>query len=99
MRASIFLTLLVATMLSQSVSFAADEGDRPAGVESKDWMPISERFGFVVVSEKDLPRAVGGSRQLLLADPDRLSAELQPPKKGYFVIKTQTGWQRVVVVG
>jgi len=97
MKASILLALICATLASP-VSFAADDtADRPAGVEAKNWLPISDRLGFVVVPEKDWPRIIGGSRQVLLADPDRVSANLQPPKKGYFVIKTEAGWQRVVV--
>lgn len=95
MKASILFALVVAaSAVIPQASFAAD--DRPVGVEAKNWLPISDRLGFVVETEKEWPRIIGGSREILLADPDRVSAELQPPKKGYFVIKTEAGWQRVV---
>jgi hypothetical protein len=97
MKASILFAVVVSAMLAAVPSFAADASERPVGVEAKNWLPISDRLGFVVVPEKEWPRIVGGSRELLLADPDRVSANLQPPKKGYFVIKTEAGWQRIVV--
>ncbi|HKU13604.1 MAG TPA: hypothetical protein VJQ52_04360 [Steroidobacteraceae bacterium] len=96
MKASILL-VFICIALASPVTFAADDTDRPAGVDAKNWLPISDRLGFVVVPEKNWPPIVGGSRQVLLADPDRVSANLQPPKKGYFVIRTETGWQRIVV--
>ena len=97
MKASVFVAFVFATVSATHASFAADHEDRPAGVEAQHWLPVSDRLGFVIVPEKHWPPAVGGSRELLLADPDGVSADLQPPKKGYFVIKTEAGWQRVVV--
>lgn len=87
--------LIVATYATHS-AFAAEDADRPAGVDAQHWLPISDGFGFVVVAE---PKAhiTPGSRQVLIADPERVSADLMPPKKGYFVIKTKAGWQRVVM--
>lgn len=96
MKASILLVLICA-ILASPVSLAADDADRPAGVEAQNWLPISVRPAFVVVPENDRPHIAGASRQVLLADPGRVSANLQPPKKGYFVIKTEAGWLRVVV--
>jgi len=96
MKASFLLALIVATLASPT-SFGAEDPDRPAGVEARNWHRISERLGFVVVPEKDGRRILGESRHILLVDPDRVSADLQPPKKGYFVIKTEAGWQPVVV--
>ena len=95
MKSSILFALIFAAAMIPQASLATD--DRPAGVEAKNWLPISDRLGFVVEAEKEWPRIIGGSREVLLADPDAVSAELQPPKKGYFVIKTEAGWQRVVV--
>ena len=88
--------VVLAATFTAHAALSADAHDRPAGVEAQDWLPISERLGFVVVAEKGA-HVVSGSRQVLLADPERVSAELMPPKKGYFVIKTNAGWQRVVV--
>lgn len=64
---------------------------------TRDWLPISDRLGFVIVGKKQFPSASGGSRQILLVDPEQVSADLSPPKKGYFVIKTETGWLRIVI--
>lgn len=92
------LRVLIAlfAVVGLSPVLAADSADRPAGVEARNWLPISEGFGFVVVAEQDA-RIVPGSRQVLIADPEHVSADLMPPKKGYFVIKTKAGWQRLVI--
>ena len=87
--------LLLTAAFTMNSAVAADD-DRPLGVDEQNWLPISDKFGFVVVAEKS-ERSGPGSRQVLLADPARVSADLMPPKKGYFVIKTKAGWQRVVI--
>lgn len=87
--------LFAVTFVGHS-GFAVEDADRPAGVEPQHWLPISEGFGFVVVAERAAP-ITPGSRQVLIADPERVSADLMPPKKGYFAIKTKAGWQRVVI--
>jgi hypothetical protein len=88
--------VVLAALFTVHAAFAADENDRPNGIEAHNWLPISDRLGFVVLAEKE-GRLIQGSRQVLIADPERVSAGLMPPKKGYFVIKTKAGWQRVVV--
>jgi len=97
MKAPVLFVFLAIAMLAAPATFAADESDRPVGIEAKNWLPISDRLGFVIDTTEEQTRIIGGSRELLLADPDRVSGHLQPPKKGYFVIKTEGGWQRVVV--
>ena len=92
------LTVLIVLMLA-GLSFsvhATESPDRPANVAAKDWMRISDGFGFVVTEEPTRPSG-DQSAQLLLADPSKVSAEHLPPKKGYFVIRTEAGWQPVVV--
>jgi hypothetical protein len=96
MKALNICAAFLAAMFATHAVLAADDNDRPAGVEAQHWLPISDRLGFVVMAEKD-NRIISGSRQVLLADPERVSSELMPPKKGYFVIRTKAGWQRVVV--
>lgn len=96
MKARRVCILLFAAIFPLHAAFAADENDRPVGVEAQNWLPITDRLGFVVVAGKEV-RGGPGSRQLLLADPERVSADLMPPKKGYFVIRTKAGWQRVVI--
>lgn len=89
-------TLLATGALAAHPAVAAEPADRPAGVEERNWIVISDRLGFVVDEQRAIPSAIG-SRQILLAPPESVSAELMPPAKGYFVVKTQTGWRRVVI--
>jgi hypothetical protein len=61
--------------------------DRPEGVTAGAWIPLNPRLGFVVA-----PAGVGqipnaGGNALVLA----------PPVAGYFMIKGETGWSRVVI--
>lgn len=97
MKALVASLLIVAATISVSLANAADSSDRPAGIEAQNWIPISDRLGFVVVDKAERFPAATGSRQLLIAPPENVSADLMPPKKGYFVVKTQNGWQRLVV--
>lgn len=84
-------------MCAASTVVAVEPADRPTTVDSKDWIKISDGFGFVVVEATDRPEGTTTSQQLLLADPSTVSAEHMPPKKGYFVIRTAAGWQPVVL--
>lgn len=85
----IALTVLVAS--------AAEQQERPAGVDERDWVQISERFGFVVDEAPVVPGGITDSRQLLIVPPDAVSSVLMPPTKGYFVVKTPMGWRRVAI--
>ena len=90
---------LAALVLAAYAVVAAEEQDRPArpeGVLERNWIQISERFGFVV-DEKAVWPSANSSRQILIAPPDVVSAEHMPPAKGYFVLKTPLGWRRVVI--
>ena len=87
-----FVTMLfVAT-----IALAIDQADRPAGIAKEDWIQISERLGFVLDEQAAQP-AANQSRQILIAPPGRVSAELMPPAKGYFVVKTSEGWRRIAI--
>ena len=83
---------LAATFGTQCVS-AADNAERPAGIEERNWIPISERLGFVVLAQKPPP----GRITAVPLPSGIVSAELMPPEKGYFVVKTSMGWRRLVV--
>jgi len=87
---------LGAIALTVLVASAAEQQDRPAGVEEQHWIAISDRFGFVVQEARAEPGG-NSSRQILIAPPDVVSAVLMPPTKGYFVVKTPMGWRRVVI--
>jgi hypothetical protein len=90
----IAMTSVALTVLAAS---AAEQQDRPVGVEEGDWVQISDRFGFVVDEAPIVPGGITGSRQLLIVPPDAVSSVLMPPTKGYFVLKTSMGWRRVVL--
>lgn len=91
-------TLLAAAAIAlvASIAQAVNQADRPAGIEEKNWIQVSERLGFVL-DQKGIQPAANHSRQVLIAPPERVSAELLPPAKGYFVVKTSGGWQRLVI--
>lgn len=95
MKTLITLVLIVAAILTTHLVTAAGRDDRPHGVEKTHWIAISERFGFVVAAKTPMADA-SLSRQILGAPPDVLSADLRPPLKGYFVVKTEAGWRRLV---
>lgn len=88
------LVLLIVSFIA-TPAFAVEPPDRPIGVEAKNWIAITDKLGFVVVAttEPTIPRLEGPSRQLLLN-------EVAPPAPaaGYFVIKTEDGWRRLVVM-
>jgi hypothetical protein len=95
MKALASFMIVLSSVLLASATLAADESDRPAGVAAHNWILISDRLGFVVVKPKDSP--ILGTTSVLLAPPESVSAEHMPPKKGYFVIRTPNGWQRLVI--
>ncbi|HEY0801217.1 MAG TPA: hypothetical protein VGD54_10260 [Steroidobacteraceae bacterium] len=90
--------LLLGSILTVHFVLGADSSDRPARVAAKNWIPISDRLGFVL----DPPTAsqgvwvAPGSEVLPTAGP-RLLLATSPPLEGYFVAKTQTGWRRLAV--
>lgn len=87
---------IAAVALAAYAVVAAEQQDRPTGVPERDWIPLSERLGFVL-DEKSVWPSANSSRQILIAPPDVLSADHMPPAKGYFVVKTPLGWRRVVI--
>jgi hypothetical protein len=97
MKTLAMLVLIAAAILATHLVTAAAQNDRPPSVAEADWIPISERLGFVI-TPADSPTGANQSRQLLLIPPEAVPAELRPPLKGYFVVKTDAGWQRLVVV-
>lgn len=90
-------SLLMVVALGTAVANASDHADAPAGVSPSHWIPVSDRLGFVL--EEHSPSATGAaqSEQILIAPPEKTSAKLMPPAKGYFVVKTALGWQRIAI--
>ena len=81
------LVILLLTMASPILS--AEATDRPAGVAAKDWVPVSDRLGIVIV-HSETPDAVAPPRQQPLL--------LRPPVAGYFMVRGAGGWARLILV-
>ena len=92
------IALMLAMLIcGASSAVAVEPADRPASIDPKQWIKISDGFGFVVVEATQRPEGTRTSPQVLLVDPAAVSAQHSPPKKGYFVIRTAAGWQPVVL--
>jgi hypothetical protein len=61
--------------------------DRPPGVDAGAWISLNARLGFVVAPHAANQPPGAGGNALLLA----------PPVAGYFMIRSETGWARVVI--
>jgi hypothetical protein len=66
------LLLIAAAILATHFVSAAGQNDRPPAVAERDWIQISERFGFVVTPSNPLP-AANQPRQLLVVPPEARS--------------------------
>lgn len=79
------LVLIAAVaILATHVVTAGSSYDRPAAVAETNWISLSDRFGFVIDEASPAGNAL-------------LPAELMPPAKGHFVVKTAAGWRRLAV--
>jgi hypothetical protein len=83
--------LVAAALLAGAIGIAqsvrsSDAPDRPPGVATNAWVPISDKVGFVISQPKDEPARL--SPQVLL---------IAPPVAGYFMLKGASGWTRIVI--
>jgi hypothetical protein len=81
------IALAVVSLTGAAVVSGQTAPSRPHGVSATQWIPISDKLGFVV-----LPSASIGSGS---ADPDVLLAK--PPVEGYFMVKDNSGWSRIAI--
>jgi hypothetical protein len=79
--------LIIAFGLAIHVASGASSPDRPAGVAERDWIPVSDKMGFVVTTPHYYPGLGGGDQPLLLT----------PPAEGFFMVRTRNGWQRIII--
>jgi hypothetical protein len=79
--------LILISALSVHFALGASPPDRPSGVAEREWIPVSDKMGFVVTTPHLYPGA-GGDGQVLL---------LTPPTEGYFMIRASNGWQRITI--
>jgi hypothetical protein len=80
--------LILASVLAVHFANGASSPDRPAGIEGRDWIPVSDKMGFVVTTPHVFPPMPVRDKQPLL---------LAPPAEGYFMVRTGNGWQRIII--
>ncbi len=81
------IAIAVVSLAGAAVVSGQTTSNRPQGVSAKQWIPISDKLGFVV-----LPSASIGAGS---ADPDVLM--VKPPVEGYFMLKDNSGWSRISI--
>lgn len=86
MRAIAAPLLILASVLAVHFANGASGGGRPPGVEERNWIPVSDKMGFVVTTPQ-MQVPIGDRQQLLLT----------PPAEGYFMVYTGNGWQRLTI--
>lgn len=74
--------LVLASVLAIHFANGAAPRDRPPGVDARDWIPVSDKMGFVDTTPRSFPPA---------------DAMLEPPTGGYFMIRNGNGWHRIVI--
>jgi hypothetical protein len=79
--------LILACVLAVHFANGASSPDRPAGVDAQNWIPVSDKMGFVVTSPRTFPMPM----------PDRQVLFLTSPAEGYFMVHTGNVWQRLVI--
>jgi hypothetical protein len=89
-RLAVTTTLLIlASVLAIHFANGASSPDRPAGVNVQNWIPVSDKMGFVVTTPQSVPGA--------LVTTDRQPLLLAPPAEGYFMVRSGIGWQRITI--
>jgi hypothetical protein len=79
--------LILASVLAVHFANGASSPDRPAGVDAQNWIPVSDKMGFVVTTPHVFPMPM----------PDRQVLFLTSPAEGYFMVHTGNVWQRLVI--
>jgi hypothetical protein len=87
MKAIAAALLILASVLTIHFALGASTPARPAGVEERDWIPVSDKMGFVVTTPRIYPMPM----------PDRQVLFLTPPAEGYFMVHTGNAWQRLTI--
>lgn len=86
------LTLTTVVGASALLSHADTIPDMPGGVAYKDWIPLTDKMGFVIVHYQS------DSKSTPMAIPDKHVTLMAGPTPGYFVVRGPTGWVRVAVI-
>ena len=81
------------------IASSADTVDRPVGVSANEWISISESLGIVLAPSPDiLIGRVNPDTKMLEMPPGGMPTLLKQPVGGYFMVKTGSGWTRLVVI-
>jgi hypothetical protein len=89
MKAITAALLVLASVLTIHLALGASPPDRPAGVDAGQWIPVSDKMGFVVTTPQSAPGA--------LLTTDRQPLLLMAPAEGYFMVHTGNVWQRLTL--
>src|ERR1700684_977581 len=89
MKAFAATLLIFVSVLSIRFANGASTPGRPPGVDAQNWIPVSEKMGFVVTTPHLYP-GPGGDNQILL---------LTPPAEGYFMVRNGSRWKLSVCCG
>jgi hypothetical protein len=87
MKAIAATLLVLVSVLAIHFANGASSPDRPSGVDAQNWIPVSDKMGFVVTAPRIFPQRVMDKQQLLLA----------VPTEGYFMVHTGNVWQRLTI--
>jgi hypothetical protein len=82
------LLIILASAITVHYAQGASNQDRPPGVLAQDWIPVSDKLGFVMLRADPRGNASADDQPLLLT----------PAATGYFMARSQIGWQRLVIV-
>jgi hypothetical protein len=89
MKSSAAAFFILLSVLTIHFANGASTPDRPAGVDAQHWIPVSDKMGFVVTTPQSVPGA--------LVTTDRQPLLLTPPAQGYFMVRGEIGWQRIII--
>jgi hypothetical protein len=79
--------LVLVSAFAIHFALGASSPDRPSGVAERDWIPVSDKMGFVVTTPHIYPLPVVDKQPLMLTS----------PAEGYFMVRTGIGWQRLTI--
>ena len=89
MKAITISLLILASILTIHFALGASNPDRPNGIDAQDWIPVSDKMGFVVTTSEGYPGT--------LVTTDRQPLLLAPPAEGYFTVRAGDHWQRITI--
>jgi hypothetical protein len=87
MKAIAVSLLILASVLTIHFANGASTPDRPPGVDAQNWIPVSDKMGFVVTAPRVYPMPMSDKQVLFLT----------APAEGYFMVHSGNTWQRLTI--